>query len=45
LVEFWISVAKEYPEISAAAKNVLSPFGTTCICEMASSVLSYIKKI
>jgi len=44
LVEFWISVAKEYPQISVDETNVLSPFGTTCFCERAFSALSYIKK-
>ena len=29
LTEFWLSVAKEYPQLSAAAVYVLLPFGTT----------------
>ncbi|XP_078495374.1 SCAN domain-containing protein 3-like [Ciona intestinalis] len=43
LAEFWISVAKEYPQLSAAAMNVLLPFGTTYLCERTFSALSYIK--
>jgi len=31
-------------QISVAAMNVLSSFGTTCFCERAFSALSYIKK-
>ena len=33
LIEFWLSVAKEYPQLSAAQMNVLLPFGTTYLCE------------
>jgi len=44
LAKFRISVAKDYPQISAAAMNVLSPFGTTYFCERAFSALSYIIK-
>ena len=43
LAEFWISVEKEYSQLSAAAMNVLLPFGTTYLCEMTFSALSYIK--
>ena len=43
LTEFWLSVAKEYPQLSAAAVNVLLPFGTTYLCERTFSTLSYIK--
>jgi len=31
LAEVWISVAKEYPQISAAAMNALLSFGTTSV--------------
>ena len=41
--EFWISVKKEYSQLSAAATNVLLPFGTTYLCEITFSALSYIK--
>ena len=43
LAEFWISVEKEYSQLSAAAMNALLPFGTTYLCEMTFSALSYIK--
>ena len=33
LAEFWISVEKEYSQLSAAAINILLPFGTTYLCE------------
>ena len=41
--ELWISVEKEYLQLSAAAMNVLLPFGTTYLCEMTFSALSYVK--
>ena len=43
LAEFWISVEQEYSQLSAAAMNVLLPFGTTYLCEMTFFALSYIK--
>ena len=43
LTEFWLSVAKEYPQLPAAAVNVLVPFGTTFSCERMFSTLSYVK--
>ena len=43
LAEFWISVAKEYPQLLAAATNVLLPFGTTCLRERTFYALSYIE--
>ena len=43
LAEFWISIEKEYSQLSAAAMNVLFPFGTTYLCKMTFSALSYIK--
>ena len=43
LAEFWISVEKKYLQLSAAAMNILLPFGTTYLCEMTFSALSYIK--
>ena len=43
LTEYWISVEKEYPRLSEAAVIVLLPFGTTYLCEMTFSALSYIK--
>ena len=43
LGEFWISVEKEYSQLSVAAMNALLPFGTTYLCEMTFSALSYIK--
>ena len=39
LTEFWISVEKEYLQLSAAAMNILLPFGTTYLCEMTFSAL------
>ena len=43
LAKFWISVEKKYPQLSEAAMIVLLPFGTTYICEITFSALSYIK--
>ena len=43
LAQFWISFEKEYLQLSAAAMNILLPFGTTYLCEMTFSALSYIK--
>ena len=43
LTEFWISVEKEYLQLSEAAMIVLLPFGTTYLCEMTFSALSYIE--
>ena len=43
LAEFWISVEKEYPQLSEAALIVFLPFGTTYLCEMTFSALSYFK--
>uniref|UniRef100_A0A3Q1G3T1 HAT C-terminal dimerisation domain-containing protein n=1 Tax=Acanthochromis polyacanthus TaxID=80966 RepID=A0A3Q1G3T1_9TELE len=43
LDEFWISVRKEYPQLSAAALNTLMPFGSTYLCEKTFSALTYIK--
>ena len=43
LAEFWISVEKEYPQLSAAAMDVLLPFATTYFCEKTFSTLLYIK--
>ena len=43
LTEFWLSVAKEYPRLSAAAVNVLLPFETTNLCERTFSILSYVE--
>ena len=40
LAEFWISVEKEYSQLSEAAVIVLLPFGTTYLCEMTFSALS-----
>ena len=43
LAQFWILFEKEYLQFSAAAMNILLPFGTTYLCEMTFSALSYIK--
>ena len=43
LTEFGISVEKEYSQLSAAAMNVLLPFGTTYLCEITFS--AYQKQI
>lgn len=45
LSEFWISVEREYPQLSKAAMDVLMPFGTTYLCEMTFSALVYLKNI
>ncbi|XP_040582761.1 protein FAM200A-like [Lepeophtheirus salmonis] len=43
LVEFWISVEREYPQLSKAAMHLLIPFGSTYLCEKTFSALTYIK--
>lgn len=43
LAEFWISVEREYPQLSKAAMDVLTPFGSTYLCEKTFSALTYIK--
>ena len=43
LAEFWISVEREYPQLSKAAMDVLTPFGSTYLCEQTFSALTYIK--
>ena len=43
LTKFWLSVAKEYPQLSAAAMYVLLPFETTYLCERLFSILSYVE--
>lgn len=43
LAEFWISVEREYPRLSKAAMDVLTPFGSTYLCEKTFSALTYIK--
>ncbi|XP_064083891.1 zinc finger BED domain-containing protein 5-like [Macrobrachium nipponense] len=41
--EFWISVSEEYPGLSKAALNILTPFGSTYLCETTFFALTYIK--
>nr|XP_054597196.1 protein FAM200A-like [Nothobranchius furzeri] len=41
--EFWISVEREYPQLSKAAIDILMPFGSTYLCEKTFSTLTYIK--
>ncbi|KAJ3607723.1 hypothetical protein NHX12_024774 [Muraenolepis orangiensis] len=42
LAEFWISVEGEYPELSKAAMDVLTPFGSTyLLCQKTFSALTY----
>ncbi|CAK6976626.1 hypothetical protein NHX12_017462 [Scomber scombrus] len=43
LDEFWLSVAQEYPGLSKAAMDILTPFGSTYLCEKTFSSLTYIK--
>jgi hypothetical protein len=43
LDEFWLSVAQEYPRLSKAAMDILTPFGSTYLCEKTFSSLAYIK--
>ncbi len=43
LAEFWISVAREYPQLSKAAMDALMLFGSTYLCEKTFSALTYIK--
>ena len=41
--EFWLSVAQEYSALSAAAMDILTPFGSTYMCEKTFSSLAYLK--
>ena len=43
LGNFWLSVRKEYPRLSAKAVDVLLPFASTYLCEAAFSKLTMIK--
>lgn len=43
LDEFWLSIAQEYPGLSKAAMDILTPFGSTYLCEKTFSSLAYIK--
>ena len=43
LTEFWLLVAKEYPQLYMTAMSVLLLFGTTYLCERTFSTLSYVK--
>ena len=43
LSEFWISLVKEYPELSTRAVKILIPFSTSYLCELGFSVLTEIK--
>nr|XP_054594228.1 SCAN domain-containing protein 3-like [Nothobranchius furzeri] len=43
LAEIWISVEREYPQLSKAAIDILMPFGSTYLCEKTFSTLTYIK--
>ena len=43
LIEFWLSMLQEYPELAQGALEVLIPFPTTYLCEVAMSVLVNIK--
>uniref|UniRef100_A0A1A8DU23 HAT C-terminal dimerisation domain-containing protein n=1 Tax=Nothobranchius kadleci TaxID=1051664 RepID=A0A1A8DU23_NOTKA len=42
LAEFWISVEREYPQLVTAI-DILTPFGSTYLCEKTFSTLTYIK--
>lgn len=43
LLDFWVSVKNEYPEISNNAVKVLIGFSTTYLCERGFSSLTYLK--
>lgn len=43
LSEFWISLVKEYPELSTKAVKILLPFSTSYLCELGFSVLTEMK--
>ena len=43
LDEFWISMAKDYPAVSAAACRLLLPFATTYLAEAGFSALTSVK--
>ncbi|KAJ4934286.1 hypothetical protein JOQ06_007085 [Pogonophryne albipinna] len=38
LAEFWISVEREYPQLSKAAMDVLTPFGSTYLMDLLCSM-------
>jgi len=42
-LDFWISVRKEYQELSNIAVKVLIGFSTTYLCERGFSSLTYLK--
>ena len=37
LLNFWLNIATEYPEISKRATTILMPFSTTYLCEKSFS--------
>uniref|UniRef100_A0A3B4ZRM2 HAT C-terminal dimerisation domain-containing protein n=1 Tax=Stegastes partitus TaxID=144197 RepID=A0A3B4ZRM2_9TELE len=41
--DFWPSLSREYPELTAEAMRILLPFPTTCLCELSFSTLTAIK--
>ncbi len=43
LINFWISIANEYQELSGKAVEYLMPFSSTYLCEKSFSALTYIK--
>ena len=42
-VDFWPSLSREYPELTAQAMQVLLPFPTTYLCESSFSTLTAMK--
>ena len=42
-VDFWPSLSREYPELTAQAMQVLLPFPTTYLCELSFSTLTAMK--
>ncbi|XP_068129400.1 zinc finger BED domain-containing protein 5-like [Hyperolius riggenbachi] len=43
LTDFWITIANEYPLLSAKAKRILIPFATSYLCEAGFSAVAVIK--
>lgn len=43
LTQFWVQVAREYPEVGGVALRFLLPFSTTWMCEAGFSIVTYLK--
>jgi hypothetical protein len=43
LINFWLSMIKEYPPLAGKAAATLLPFSTTCLCKKAFSSYAKLK--